>query len=118
MIAKTWNMTSQSVGRYCRKNYGIGVEHLRITKENILDCFSKNMNLTQIGNLYSLDSSTVSDYCKKYNITVPKYVVKVDWKTIDLRELLKTKTVHQIATFLDIKPDTVYKKIRTLGIIV
>jgi len=110
-LAKKWNMTSQSVGRYCRKNYGISTEHIRITKENILNCFSKNMNLTQIGKLYSISYNTVSDYCKKYEIPIQKYVVKVDWKSINLSELLKTKTCSQIAKELAVTPASVYRQI-------
>lgn len=117
-LAKKWNMTSQAVGRYCRKHYGIGTEHIRLTRDDILNSFSKNLNLTDISKLYGISSSTVSDYCKKYNIEIPKYVVKVDWKTIDLHELLKTKTGAQIAKELDVTPSSVYNQIKKLGLIV
>lgn len=111
-LGELWGMTQQAAARYCRKHYGIGCSHIRLTEADILKCFSQNMTLGQIGKLYSMSGSTVGDYCRKYNINIPKSITKVNWCEVNLVELIKQKSGAQIARELNVTPAAVYQQLR------
>lgn len=116
-LGTTWNMSSQAASRYCHKHFNIGNEHNRISNEDIINGFSNKLSLKQIGNKFGLSGSSVSEYCKKYEIAIPKYVFKVDWDNIDLGEMLKTKSITDIANELGITYTPVRNKAKLLGLI-
>lgn len=117
-LGKIWNMSSQAASRYCHKHFNIGNEHNRISKEDIINGFSNKMSLKQIGSIFGISGTTVSDYCKKYQITIPKYVFKVDWNSIDLGDMLKTKSITDIANELGITYTPVRNRAKKLGLLI
>jgi len=114
-LAQLWNMSSQAASRYCHKHFGIGNEHNRISKEDIINGFANNLTLKQIGMQFGLSGSSVSEYCKKYGINMPIHVFKVDWNSIDLGEMIKTKTISQISRELGITYTPVRNRAKKLG---
>lgn len=116
-LGKLWNMSSQAASRYCHKHFNISNQHNRISKDDIINGFANNLSLKQIGELFGISGTTVSEYCKKYEISIPKYVFKVDWDGINLREMLKTKSITDIAHELGITYTPVRNKAKSLGLI-
>ena len=117
-LGNIWNISSQAASRYCHKHFNIGNEHNRITKDDIINGFSNKLSSKQIGKQLGLSGSSVSEYCKKYEIDIPKYVVKVDWANVNLAEMLKTKRLSQIARELGVTYTPVRNKAKELGLIV
>ena len=116
-LGKKWGISSQAASRYCKNYFNIGNKHTLIQRGDIISCFSNNMSLNAIARKFNVDSHTVANYCKRYNIKVPDAVYKVDWKIIDLNELLKTKTISMIAQELNVTYGCVRKRAKKLGII-
>ena len=116
-LGKIWNMSSQAASRYCHRHFNIGNEHNRISKDDIINGFANKLSLKQIGELVGISGTTVSEYCKKYEINIPKYVFKVDWDAINLPELFKTKSITEIANELGITYTPVRNKAKALGLI-
>lgn len=106
---------SNLMDRYCHKHFDIGNEHNRISKEDIINGFANNLTLKQIGMQFGLSGSSVSEYCKKYGINMPIHVFKVDWNSIDLGEMIKTKTISQISRELGITYTPVRNRAKKLG---
>lgn len=116
-LGKIWNMSSQAASRYCHKHFNIGNEHNRISKEDIINGFANNLTLKQIGMQFGLSGSSVSEYCKKYEIDIPIHVFKVGWNSIDLGEMIKTKTISQISRELGITYTTVRNRAKKIGVL-
>jgi very-short-patch-repair endonuclease len=116
-LGDTWGMSSQAASKYCRKHFDIGIVHVRITKEQIEECLSAKMSLRAIARIYNIHSDTVGDYCRKYGITIPTPVYKVDWDSVDLVLLLESNTISEIARQLDVTPSAVRRRMKKLGLI-
>lgn len=109
-LAQKWDMTSQAVGRYCNKYFNVQREI--ITKESILNYLSKGVSLRKIAKLYNIHPTTVGDYCKKYDITIPTPINKINWNSINLQEKLKYKNPSQIAKELGVTPRSIYNQMK------
>lgn len=115
-LGDKWGMTSQAASRYCRKHFDIGTEHVRLAKEQIVECLSLKMSLRAISRKYGMNDGTVGDYCRKYGITIPSPVYKIDWDLVDLESLLSEHSLSEIARQLEVTPAAVRRRAKKLGL--
>ncbi len=115
-LGDKWGMSSQAASRYCRKYFDIGTEHVRVTKRQILSCLSSKMSLREIARIHAVDPKTITNYCRKYDITIPTPVYKVDWDSVDLVVLLESNSISEIARQLEVTPTTVRRRAVKLGL--
>jgi very-short-patch-repair endonuclease len=117
-LGDLWGISSQKAAAYSRKYFDIDTDHARITKDQITECFVSKMSMRSIGKKFGLDPKSVSNYCRKYGISIPKPVYKIDWDSIDLPVLLETHNMSEVARQLGVTPSAIKRRIKKNGLLV
>ena len=116
ILGTKWNLTPQAASRFCKKHF-IQSPKLVITSIELQSYLDAGLSLTKIAKIKGVHNSTISSYCKKYNITIPEPVYKINWSNIELINMMKSKSISQIAKELGVTPACVRRRAIKEGVL-